>query len=48
MTTAVHALDVAMSEGKESQRVAAGLEWVRRYSWEKMARQTLGVYRSLQ
>ena len=48
MESLVHAMDVAISEGKESQRVAMGLEWVRRYSWERTARQTLDVYRSLQ
>lgn len=44
----VHALDVAMAEGRESQRVEMGFDRVRRYSWEKTAELTLAVYRSVQ
>lgn len=41
------ALDAALHEGRDAARVAVGLEWVRRYSWDNTARQTLEVYRSV-
>ena len=41
------AFDVALSEGRNSERVQAGLERVKCYSWDKTARQTLEVYRAL-
>jgi len=43
----VLALDKVLSEGRESQRVLAGLERVKDFSWERTAGQTLKVYRSL-
>ena len=41
------ALDAVLSEGRNSERVQAGLKHVRRYSWERTARQTLEVYYAL-
>jgi len=41
------ALDIALSEGRNSERVQAGLERVKSYSWDKTATQTLGVYRAI-
>jgi len=41
------AFDVALSEGRDSERVRAGIEQVRCYSWDKTARQTLEVYHAL-
>ncbi|MFX0199677.1 MAG: glycosyltransferase family 4 protein [Candidatus Hodarchaeota archaeon] len=41
------ALDVALFERRDSARVQAGLKHVKRYSWDKTARQTLDVYREL-
>jgi glycosyltransferase involved in cell wall biosynthesis len=43
----VDALDVALSEGHNSERVRAGIERVKRYSWDRVAAQTLEVYRTL-
>lgn len=43
----ISAFDTAVSEGRESMRVREGLEHVKKYSWEKTARGTLDVYRSL-
>ena len=43
----VNAFDVALSEGRNSERVQAGLERVRRYSWNRTAAQTLEVYRGI-
>jgi glycosyltransferase involved in cell wall biosynthesis len=43
----VEALDVVLGEGRLSTRTANGLERVRRFSWERAARETLEVYRSL-
>ena len=43
----VNAFDVALSEGRDSERVWAGIERVKRYSWDKVAAQTLEVYRTL-
>jgi len=41
------ALDAVLSEGRNSERVQAGLERVKHHSWDKTARQTLEVYRAL-
>lgn len=41
------ALDKALSEGRDSKRVLAGLERVKNFSWQKTAEETLEVYRSL-
>jgi len=43
----VNALDVAMFEGRNSERVRLGLERVKKYSWDKTAAKTLDVYRTL-
>jgi len=43
----VNAFDIALSEGRNSGRVQAGLERVRFYSWDKTAAQTLEVYRAV-
>jgi glycosyltransferase involved in cell wall biosynthesis len=42
----LNALDTALSEGRNSERIQAGLERVKFYSWDKTAAQTLEVYRS--
>jgi glycosyltransferase involved in cell wall biosynthesis len=41
------ALDVVVDEGRPSTRTAAGLDRARRFSWDRAARETLDVYRSL-
>ena len=41
------ALDQALLTGRTSHRVEAGLEWVKRYSWELTARLTLQVYQDV-
>jgi glycosyltransferase involved in cell wall biosynthesis len=41
------AMDLALSEGRDSRRVRLGLEHVKHYSWDKTARQTLDVYHAL-
>ena len=41
------AFDVALSEGRDSERVHAGFEQVRRFSWDRTARQTLDVYHTV-
>ena len=41
------AFDVALSEGRDSERVQAGLEQVKCYSWDETARRTLEVYHAL-
>jgi glycosyltransferase involved in cell wall biosynthesis len=41
------AFDIALSEGRASERVRSGLEQVKCYSWDKTARWTLEVYRAL-
>jgi len=41
------ALDMVLFEGRDSTRVQMGLSQVKRYSWDKTARQTLDVYREL-
>jgi glycosyltransferase involved in cell wall biosynthesis len=43
----VSALDVVLSEGRNSERVHAGLERVKTYSWDKTAAETLKVYRAV-
>ena len=47
MDELVNAFDVALSEGLDSERVEAGLEWVKQYSWDNTAAQTLDVYRTI-
>jgi len=41
------AFDVALSEGRDSERVRMGFEQVKRYSWDRTATQTLEVYRAI-
>jgi len=41
------AFDVALSGGRASERAQAGVDRVKRYSWDKTARQTLEVYHAL-
>ena len=41
------AFDKVLSEGRNSDRVRAGVEHVKCYSWDKTARQTLEVYHAL-
>jgi len=43
----LNALDVALFEGRNSERVRAGLERVKSYSWDKTAAETLEVYRAV-
>jgi len=43
----LNALDIALSEGRNSKRVRTGLEKVKSYSWNKTAAQTLEVYRNI-
>jgi glycosyltransferase involved in cell wall biosynthesis len=43
----LNALDVALSEGRNHQRIQAGLKKVKSYSWDKTAAQTLKIYRSV-
>jgi len=43
----LNAFDVALSEGRDSVRIQAGLEQVKCYSWDKTARRTLEVYHAL-
>lgn len=43
----LNALDIALSQGRNSERVRAGLEIVESYSWDKAAAQTLEVYRAI-
>jgi len=38
------AFDMALSEGRDSERVRSGFERVKSYSWDKTAKQTLEVY----
>ncbi len=45
--TLTAALDIVMNEGRDSERVKAGLDLVKRYSWNITAERTLKVYRSL-
>ncbi|MDF1515113.1 MAG: hypothetical protein P1S60_14980, partial [Anaerolineae bacterium] len=41
------ALEIALSEGRHSERTRSGLELVKNYSWDKTAHQTLAVYQAL-
>ncbi len=41
------AFNIAISEGRNSERVRAGLERARTYSWDRTAAQTLEVYREI-
>ena len=43
----VNAFDVALSEGRDSERTNVGLQRVKQYSWNKTAAQTLEVYRAI-
>lgn len=43
----INALDTALSQGRNSERVQTGLERVKSYSWDKTAAQVLEVYRQL-
>jgi glycosyltransferase involved in cell wall biosynthesis len=43
----LNALDITLSEGRNSKRVQAGLERVKTYSWDKTAAETLKVYRAV-
>jgi len=47
MDALLDAFEVALSEGRNSDHVLAGLERVRRYSWDRTASQTLSVYRRI-
>ncbi|MEW6742686.1 MAG: glycosyltransferase family 1 protein [Planctomycetota bacterium] len=38
-------IEQLLHEGRRSERVAQGREWVKRFTWEECARRTLGVYR---
>jgi len=38
--------DLLDNPGRQAELRAAGPEWIKRYSWEKMARETLDVYRA--
>jgi len=42
------AFDKALVEGRNSERAELGLDLVKSFSWEKTARQTLDLYKSLQ
>ena len=41
------AFDIAVAEGRDSERVRLGLERVTHYSWDKAAEQVLKVYHAL-
>lgn len=43
----LNALDIVLSRGRNPERIQAGLERVKSYSWDKTAAQTLGVYRAI-
>jgi glycosyltransferase involved in cell wall biosynthesis len=43
----LNALDIALSDGRNRQRIQAGLKKVKSYSWDKTAEQTLKIYRSV-
>jgi glycosyltransferase involved in cell wall biosynthesis len=43
----LNALDIALSQGRNSKRIWAELERVKSYSWDKTAAQTLEVYRAV-
>jgi len=40
-------LDLILDEGKDSPRVVRGIEVSKKYSWDKTAKETLDVYKSL-
>ena len=44
----IAALDASYSEGRLSKRIEAGISRAKCFSWEKTAKKTLSVYRSLQ
>jgi glycosyltransferase involved in cell wall biosynthesis len=41
------AFDIAMLEGRASERARRGIQHSKRFSWDESARQTLGVYRDV-
>ena len=43
----VCALDLALNENKESERIRLGFQHVKKYSWDATASQTLKVYRTV-
>ena len=43
----IDALDLVVYEGHHSDRILAGLEKIKTYSWDSTARKTLNVYRSV-
>lgn len=43
----LNALDIALSQGRNSERIRTGLERVKSYSWDMTAARTLEVYRSV-
>jgi len=43
----LNALDVALSQGRNSERLRAGFEKAKSYSWDRTAAQTLKVYRAV-
>lgn len=43
----LHALDLVMQEGRNSDRTQKGLKLAKEYSWDKTAAQTLEVYKTL-
>ena len=43
----LNAFDVALSEGRNSQRVSVGFKRIKFYSWDKTATQTMEVYRTI-
>ena len=43
----LEAMDIAVTEGRNSARVHYGLERARRYSWDMTARKILETYQSL-
>ena len=47
MDALVVAFEVALSEGRNSERVRHGLDRVRQYSWDRTARETLDVYKAV-
>jgi glycosyltransferase involved in cell wall biosynthesis len=47
LASLVAAFDIALSEGRHSNRIDSGLQQVKQYSWERCAQQTLEIYRTL-
>jgi glycosyltransferase involved in cell wall biosynthesis len=41
------AMDLALDQGKDNPQVHIAREWVKQYSWDKTAKATLDVYKSL-